>query len=114
MTAITASDRSGFRVPGVRKLEHSLFVYRRIWRGTFFGTIVSPVLYLTAMGVALGSLVPTMTTFGDVPYIVFLAPGLVAAQAMQTGTDGIVVAAVRRLQVEQDVRGDDPDAAGRP
>jgi len=86
MTAITASDRSGFRVPGVRKLEHSLFVYRRIWRGTFFGTIVSPVLYLTAMGVALGSLVPSMTTFGDVPYIVFLAPGLVAAQAMQTGT----------------------------
>jgi len=86
MTAITASHRSGLRVPGVRKLEHSLFVYRRIWRGTFFGTMVTPVLYLTAMGVALGSLVPTMTTFGGVPYIVFLAPGLMAAQAMQTGT----------------------------
>jgi lipooligosaccharide transport system permease protein len=27
-----------------------------------------------------------MTTFGGVPYIVFLAPGLVAAQAMQTAT----------------------------
>jgi len=88
MAAITTTPRraAGFRIPGVRKLEHSLLVYRRIWRGTFFGTIVSPVLYLTAMGVALGSLVPTLTTFGGVPYIVFLAPGLVAAQAMQTGT----------------------------
>lgn len=70
----------------MRKLEHSLLVYRRIWRGTFFGTLVSPVLYLTAMGVALGSLVPTLTAFGGVPYLVFLAPGLVAAQAMQTAT----------------------------
>ena len=83
MTAISAG-RSGIRVPGLRKLEHSLFVYRRIWRGTFFGTLVSPVLYLSAMGVALGSLVPTMTAFGGVPYLVFLAPGLLAAQAMQT------------------------------
>jgi lipooligosaccharide transport system permease protein len=88
MSAIsaTAARRAGLRLPGVRKLEHSLFVYRRIWRGTFFGTLVSPVLYLAAMGVALGSLVPTMTTFGGVPYIVFLAPGLVAAQGMQTAT----------------------------
>ncbi len=88
MTAITAPAPRGsaFKFPGLRKLEHSLFVYRRVWRGTFFGTLVSPVLYLTAMGVALGSLVPTMTTFGGVPYIVFLAPGLVAAQAMQTAT----------------------------
>ncbi len=86
MAAITSPTPGtrAFRFPGQRKLEHSLFVYRRIWRGTFFGTLVSPVLFLTAMGVALGSLVPSMTTFGGVPYIVFLAPGLVAAQAMQT------------------------------
>jgi lipooligosaccharide transport system permease protein len=73
-------------IAGTRKLEHSLMVYRRVWRGTFFGTLVSPVLYLSAMGVALGSLVPRMTAFGGVPYIVFLAPGLLAAQAMQTAT----------------------------
>jgi lipooligosaccharide transport system permease protein len=87
MAAITApTTPRAFRFPGQRKFEHSLLIYRRIWRGTVFGTIVSPILFLTAMGVALGSLVPTMTTFGGVPYIVFLAPGLMAAQAMQTGT----------------------------
>jgi len=87
MSAITApTHRVALRLPGQRKLEHSLMIYRRVWRGTLFGTIVSPILFLTAMGVALGSLVPTMTTFGGVPYIVFLAPGLMASQAMQTGT----------------------------
>ena len=84
MSVMTNARTAGLRIPGIRKLEHSLLVYRRIWRGTFFGTLVSPVLYLSAMGVALGSLVPTMTAFGGVPYLVFLAPGLLAAQAMQT------------------------------
>ncbi|CAN5787952.1 ABC transporter permease [soil metagenome] len=73
-------------VAGVRPLEHALMVYRRIWRGTLFSTILSPILYLTAMGVALGSFVPQLTEFGGVSYLVFLAPGLLAAQAMQTGT----------------------------
>ncbi len=87
MAAISPpTHRTALRLPGQRKLEHSLMVYRRVWRGTLFGTLVSPVLFLTAMGVALGSLVPSMTTFGGVPYIVFLAPGLMASTAMQTGT----------------------------
>lgn len=73
-------------IAGVRGLERSLLVYRRIWRGSFLGTLVSPVLYLSAMGIALGSLVPNLTAFGGVRYIVFLAPGLLAAQAMQTAT----------------------------
>jgi lipooligosaccharide transport system permease protein len=71
---------------GVRPLEHHLLVYRRVWRGTAFSTLLSPILFLSALGVALGSFVPRMTTFGDVPYLVFLAPGLMAAQAMQTAT----------------------------
>ena len=46
MAAITAptKQRTALRFPGQRKFEHSLFVYRRIWRGTIFGTVVSPVL----------------------------------------------------------------------
>ena len=84
--ARAAPQGAVLRFPGIRKLEHSLLVYRRIWRGTFFGTVLSPVLYLSAMGVALGTLVPQMTAFGGVPYLVFLAPGLLTAQAMQTAT----------------------------
>jgi lipooligosaccharide transport system permease protein len=90
VTAVAGTPRTAGRVtlflPGQRALERALLVYRRVWRGSIFGTLVAPVLYLTAMGVALGSLVPNMTTFGGVRYIVFLAPGLLAAQAMQVAT----------------------------
>lgn len=71
-------------VAGVRHLEHNLFVYRRIWRATAFSTILSPILFLSAMGVGLGTFVPSVTAFGGVSYLAFLAPGLLAAQAMQT------------------------------
>ena len=73
-------------VAGVRHLEHNLLVYRRVWRATAFSTILSPILFLSAMGVGLGSLVQSTTAFGGVSYLAFLAPGLLAAQAMQTAT----------------------------
>jgi lipooligosaccharide transport system permease protein len=73
-------------VVGVRHLEHNLLVYRRTWRGTMFSTILSPILFLTAMGVALGAFVPDLVEFGGISYLAFLAPGLLAAQAMQTAT----------------------------
>jgi lipooligosaccharide transport system permease protein len=73
-------------VAGVRHFEHNLMVYRRVWRATIFSTILSPVLFLTAMGVGLGSFVASTSAFGGVSYLAFLAPGLLAAQAMQTGT----------------------------
>jgi lipooligosaccharide transport system permease protein len=73
-------------VAGTRHFEHKLLVYRRVWRATLFSTILSPVLFLTAMGVGLGSFVTSTTAFGGVSYLAFLAPGLLAAQAMQTGT----------------------------
>jgi lipooligosaccharide transport system permease protein len=73
-------------VAGARHLEHNLLVYRRTWRGSAFSTVLSPILFLSAMGVALGSFVPSMTAFGGVSYLAFLAPGLLAAQALQTAT----------------------------
>jgi len=74
-------------IAGVRHLEHNLIVYRRTWRGTAFSTLLSPILFLSAMGLALGSFMPGgVTRFGGVPFLAFLAPGLLAAQAMQTAT----------------------------
>jgi lipooligosaccharide transport system permease protein len=73
-------------IAGTRHLERNLMVYRRVWRATLFSTVLSPVLFLAAMGVGLGSFVGSTTAFGGVSYLAFLAPGLLAAQAMQTGT----------------------------
>ena len=70
----------------LRVLEHHLTVYRRTWKGSVFMSFVSPVLFLTAMGLGLGSLIsrgPVRTVDG-VSYVAFLAPGLLAATAMQS------------------------------
>ncbi|MDR9450950.1 MAG: ABC transporter permease, partial [Acidimicrobiia bacterium] len=66
---------------------HAL-VYRRTWRGSVISTFFSPVLYLLAMGVGLGSLVDEgagQADLGGLSYLAFLAPGLLVATAMQTG-----------------------------
>ncbi len=70
----------------LRVLEHHLLVYRRTWKGSLFVSFVSPILFLAAMGLGLGSLIsrgPVRTVDG-VSYLAFLAPGLLAATAMQS------------------------------
>ncbi len=81
--------------PAVRVLEHELLLYRRVWRGSIFSSFLSPVLFLAAMGVGLGSYVSqnggtagaatggAAAALGGVSYLVFIAPGLLAATAMQ-------------------------------
>jgi lipooligosaccharide transport system permease protein len=69
----------------VHVLEHQLFGFRRTWRGGLFTTFLAPVLFLAAMGLGLGTFVDQSGTdaLGGVAYLVFLAPGLLASQAMQ-------------------------------
>jgi lipooligosaccharide transport system permease protein len=78
------------RSPGtlpVRQFRFWLTDYRRTWRGTIFSSVLNPVLFLGAMGLGLGTLVNRHGTahLGGVSYLTFLAPGLLAAAAMETG-----------------------------
>ena len=74
--------------PVLRVVEHHFLVYRRTWRGTVFSALLNPILFLTAIGVGLGAFVDDANPLGieGVGYLVFLAPGLLAAQAMNTAT----------------------------
>lgn len=69
-----------------RVFEHRWIQYRRTFRSTIFSSFLSPVLFLTAMGLGLGSYVSgsAINSIGGVSYLVFLAPGLLAATAMQS------------------------------
>lgn len=71
----------------LRVFEAEARVYRRTWRGSVFSSFVTPVMYLLAMGVGLGTLVDANLPEGleGVTYLTFLAPGLLVATAMQTG-----------------------------
>jgi lipooligosaccharide transport system permease protein len=70
----------------VRAFRFWLTNYRRTWRGSIYSSVANPILYLTAMGLGLGALVDQHGTasLGHVSYLAFLAPGLLAAGALQT------------------------------
>jgi len=70
----------------LRAYEYWLAVYRRVWRGTIFTSVLNPVLYLGALGVGLGKLVNSGANPLGVPYLDFVAPGLLAAVGMQIAT----------------------------
>ena len=70
----------------VRQLDYWATVYRRTWKGTVVSSFVNPLLYVMAMGVLLGGFIagdPTRLE-GAPTYLAFIAPGLLAAQSMQT------------------------------
>jgi lipooligosaccharide transport system permease protein len=69
-----------------RVFEHRFLSYKRTFRSSIFSSFLTPLLFLTAMGVGLGTYVDTQGALGGVPYIAFLAPGLLVATAMQSGT----------------------------
>jgi lipooligosaccharide transport system permease protein len=70
-----------------RQTDYWLTVLKRTFRGTLFTNFLMPFLYLTAMGVGLGSFVDTAAaerSLGGLTYLAFIAPGLLATTAMQT------------------------------
>jgi lipooligosaccharide transport system permease protein len=75
----------------LRVLEWKLTVFKRVWRSNIVSSFLQPLLYLLAMGLGVGSLVNhnagSGSLLGHVPYIAFVAPGLLATTAMMVGSN---------------------------
>ncbi|MGE0879077.1 MAG: ABC transporter permease [Acidimicrobiia bacterium] len=68
----------------IRVVERELRVFDKMWRGSLFGTIGFPVLFLASLGIGVGGLVNEGTgKVGGLSYLDFVAPGLMAASALQ-------------------------------
>jgi lipooligosaccharide transport system permease protein len=69
-----------------RVFEHRFLTYRKTFRASLFSSFFMPVLFLTAMGIGLGSYVDdgSSASLGGLSYLAFLAPGLLASTAMQS------------------------------
>lgn len=69
-------------------VQRNLLVFWRAWRSSFFLSVLTPVMFLSAMGLGLGSLVQEDRSFGGAEYLPFFATGILAASCMQTGFFG--------------------------
>lgn len=71
-------------VVALRVVERQARVFRKLWRGSAFTSFVTPLLYLSAMGVGLGGLVDARNrSVAGLTYLAFVTPGLLAAGAVQ-------------------------------
>jgi lipooligosaccharide transport system permease protein len=70
-----------------RVVELRAMQYRRTFRASIFSSFLNPVLFLASMGIGLGTYVDrsgaATQALGGLSYLQFLAPGLLAATAMQ-------------------------------
>jgi len=68
------------RIKGaLRVWQRNLTVYKKLFLTSMVLNFVEPLLYLTAMGLGLGAFV---SNINGVPYIKFIAPGMIASSAM--------------------------------
>lgn len=103
---VPGASRPAWWPMAVRAFRFWLVNYRRTWRGSIYSSVLNPVLYLGAMGLGLGTLVDKhgSPSLGGVSYLAFLAPGLLAAAAMQTAMGEAmypVLASVKWLKTYQ-------------
>jgi lipooligosaccharide transport system permease protein len=76
-------------IRALRVVQRNAVVYRHVWRGSVFTSFLQPTMYLTSLGVGLGSLIDARTAAmlpGGAGYLQFLAPGLLAAVCMQVAS----------------------------
>jgi lipooligosaccharide transport system permease protein len=77
---------SGIKVPSprgsFRVLQRNLTIFRKYWATILLPNFVDPLLYLGALGLGLGAFIQQGGIAGYETYIQFIAPGLLASNAM--------------------------------
>lgn len=72
----------------LRVTHRNWIVNWKVWRQGIFFSFLQPMLFLSAMGLGVGTLMGATDpeAFGGFTYLQFIAPGLMASTAMQTGS----------------------------
>jgi lipooligosaccharide transport system permease protein len=66
-----------------RVVEHQAHIFGKFWRGSAVAYVLNPLLFLAALGLGVGGIVKHgSNTIDGVSYLAFVAPGLMAAAAM--------------------------------
>ncbi len=76
----------------------NVHVWRKLAAPSLVGNFGEPLFYLLALGYGLGGFIGEMS---DLPYIVFLASGIVCSSAMNTATFEGLYSAYTRMKVQE-------------
>ncbi len=100
---MTASDIAFFRPPRLSWRFASVWARNyRVWRKlaapSLLGNLADPMIYLFGLGYGLGALVQTV---GGIPYVNFLAAGMVCFSTMNTASFETLYSAFSRMHVQR-------------
>lgn len=93
---IRSLSKVGYR--SVYVLWRNMMSYRRFVIPTFIASLIDPLLYLVAMGIGLGSY---MGLIDGMPYLNFIAPGLIVSSCMFSATYETTFGSFVRMTVEK-------------
>jgi lipooligosaccharide transport system permease protein len=90
-------------VRAAKVVRRNSLVFWRGWRWSLFLSVLSPVLFLSAMGLGIGALVARgdPQAFGNAGYVAFFATGMLAATCMQTGAFSATYPVMSRIRWER-------------
>ncbi|HET8682114.1 MAG TPA: ABC transporter permease [Micromonosporaceae bacterium] len=69
--------------PTLAVLESDLVAYKRTWRGSALSSFILPALFMLGFGVGVGQFVDAGGRLGQVSYVDYIVPGMLASTAMQ-------------------------------
>ena len=78
--------------------RRNLLVWRKLMLPSIMGNFGEPLLYLLALGYGFGRLVGDI---GELPYIMFLASGIICSSAMNTSSFEALYSAYTRMTVQR-------------
>jgi len=70
----------GVAAQALASLERQLVLYRRVWRGSVFSSLLLPVLFLLSLGIGVGGYVGEID---GVRYLDWIVPGVLSVTAFQ-------------------------------
>ena len=95
-------------------MQRNYIVYRKAWK-LFITGFFEPFFYLLSIGIGVGQLIDTFEFNGQqIPYAEFVAPGMLAASALNGALIDATFNTFFKLKFDQALRPDARDAADHP